>query len=69
MATAVSELTGLIARGDAAKLLGISPERVNQLARAGELRFVQTPLGRLYEPEEVERLRRIREGINGERTE
>jgi hypothetical protein len=34
--------------------LGLTPQRVVQLARAGELEHVLTPLGRLLDPRAVE---------------
>lgn len=43
-------------RSDVARALDISPERVRQLTLAGQLRCEHTPLGRLYNPLDVERL-------------
>lgn len=40
----------------AASRLGVGPERVRQLARAGRVAYVFTPLGRLLDPASVERL-------------
>ena len=43
-----------------ARQLGLCRERVRLLALNGELPFVETPLGRLFDAEIVERLRRER---------
>jgi excisionase family DNA binding protein len=45
----------------AARLLGLSSERVRQLARQGRLKGHDTPLGRLYDRDDVEALKRERE--------
>jgi excisionase family DNA binding protein len=47
----------LLTASQVARLLGISVERVRQLARTGRLESTSTPLGRLYDPAVVERLR------------
>ena len=41
---------------EVARLLGISVRRVRQLVAEGELPAESTPLGRLFTPEDVERL-------------
>lgn len=41
-------------RGEAARFLGLSPERIAQLGRAGRLAYTQTPLGRVYKAASVE---------------
>ena len=46
---------------DAARVLGVSARRVTQLADEGALPCVRTRFGRLFAPEDVERLRRARE--------
>jgi len=50
---------------EAARILGISRERVNQLCKDGKLKYVRTPLGRLIErrciEERAEAMRRLRE--------
>ena len=46
----------------AARILGVTPQRVRQMMRSGELVCVHTPLGRLADPASVERLRVEREG-------
>ena len=51
----------LLSPAEAAARLGVSAERVRQLARAGKLDFVPTALGRLIDPEAVERLQVERE--------
>ena len=43
--------------GEAARELRISPQRLWQLACAGKVDAEQTPLGRLYRTEEIERVR------------
>lgn len=45
----------------AAKRIGLSTQRVHQLAAEGKIRFKLTPLGRLFSEEDVESLRRDRE--------
>ena len=44
----------LLTRGQVAALLGVSPERVRQLAAAGTLPSQRTPLGRLFRLSDVE---------------
>lgn len=46
-----------------ARLLGLSAERVRQLASSGQLPSTITPLGRLFERVDVERLARQRQSI------
>jgi len=46
----------LLSRGQAARLLLRSPERVAQLGRSGRLTAVDTPAGRMYLIAEVEQL-------------
>lgn len=55
------EASEYLAGHQAARLLGVTPQRVAQLAGAGRLPYVSTALGRLYPREGVERLRRERE--------
>lgn len=43
--------------GKAAHILGVSTVRVRQLADRGDLQALRTPMGRLFDPGEVERLR------------
>ena len=44
----------------AARRLGVSAERVRQLAESGELKAQVTPLGRLFKVDDVEALARTR---------
>jgi excisionase family DNA binding protein len=46
---------------EAARALGVTPQRVRQILAAGELRYQRTSLGRLIDESDVERLRRERE--------
>ena len=46
---------------EVARELGLSSARIRQLLQAGELRYRQTALGRLVDPEDVARLRVERE--------
>jgi excisionase family DNA binding protein len=43
--------------GQVARVLGVSEGFVHQLVKAGKLKAMQTALGKLYRPAEVERLR------------
>jgi excisionase family DNA binding protein len=54
-------VTTTIGAGEAARRLGISAQYLGQLAAAGRIPFATTPYGRVYDAEEVERLRRQRE--------
>jgi predicted site-specific integrase-resolvase len=54
-------LSGWLSPKGAADRLGVTPQRVVQLARAGEIENILTPLGRLIDPEAVERLAAERE--------
>lgn len=46
---------------EAARLARLSPERIRQLADDGRLPYFWTPLGKLYERADIERLRLERE--------
>ncbi len=59
--------TDRLSTGQAARLLGISAQRVHQLAASGTLAFELTPLGRLFTAEEVERYRQVREAASARR--
>jgi DNA-binding transcriptional MerR regulator len=52
----------VVTSSQAARELGVSPERVRQLAKEGRLAAIDTPLGRLFDPADVERLRLERKG-------
>jgi hypothetical protein len=39
----------------AASRVGLTPSRIAQLRREGRLKALQTPLGWLYDPEDIER--------------
>lgn len=43
--------------GNVARILGVSVDRVRQLARSGRLAFSDTPYGRLFDPADVEAAR------------
>lgn len=45
-----------LSTSQAARALGLSSQRVDQLAREGLLPYKSTPLGRLFACEDVERL-------------
>lgn len=47
---------------ETARKLEVSSARVRQLVREGKLEATETPLGKLYDPKEVERLAKEREG-------
>jgi predicted site-specific integrase-resolvase len=48
----------LISLGDAARRLRIAPSNVAYYVKRGRIRFIETPLGRLYAREDVECLAR-----------
>ncbi|MCU1358017.1 MAG: hypothetical protein JWM89_3435 [Acidimicrobiales bacterium] len=60
-------MTTYLTASQAARILGLSAERVRQLATAGTLPCVETPLGRLFDADEVDRLhaRRQPKGDSG----
>lgn len=49
----------------AAKVIGVSGRRVVQLADSGKLVCERTPLGRLYDAADVERVARERTAVAG----
>jgi excisionase family DNA binding protein len=51
----------LLGPSQVARVLGVSRERVVQLANEGRLTAMMTPLGRLFDADDVERLARERE--------
>jgi excisionase family DNA binding protein len=46
----------VLATSEAARLLGVSETHAIRLARSGQLGVIETPLGRLYQRSDVERL-------------
>lgn len=52
----------LMTTAEVAAALGVSRPRVRQLADAGALAVIGTPLGRLYDPQSVAALMRRRSG-------
>jgi excisionase family DNA binding protein len=57
----VSNLQGsMLSPSQVARLLGVSSQRVIQLANEGKLPCERTPLGRLFDRVDVERLARER---------
>ena len=54
-------IAGWLSPVQAGRRLGVTPQRIVQLARAGEVEHVLTPLGRLLDPADVERLAAERE--------
>lgn len=45
-----------LSTAEVAALLGVSTDRVRQLAREGRLDYSLTPYGRLFDPAEVQRV-------------
>jgi excisionase family DNA binding protein len=56
----------MLTRGQVAALLGLSPERVRQLAAAGTLPSQRTPLGRLFRLSDVEAYAASRHALRDE---
>ena len=54
------ELERLLSISEAARRLELSAQRVRALADEGRIHYVMSPLGRLFDPDEVERFRRTR---------
>ncbi len=52
--------TKKLTSGQTARRLGISTQRIHQLAAAGQLAFEETPLGRLFLLEDVDQYQRLR---------
>ena len=55
-----SEEAFTLSRAQVAERLGLSPERVRQLATSGELHSTRTALGRLFRVSEIDAYRRTR---------
>ena len=49
-------ISGWLSPSQAGARVGLTAQRIVQLARAGEIEHVLTPLGRLLDPDAVERL-------------
>ena len=60
-------IAGWLSPVQAGRRLGVTPQRIVQLARAGEVEHVLTPLGRLLDPADVERLAEERRQRRGRR--
>jgi excisionase family DNA binding protein len=56
------DLTGHLSTGEAARVLGVSQTWVNVLCKAGRLRYVETPLGKLVDRGSLEAVARKRLG-------
>jgi Helix-turn-helix domain len=56
----VTEISGLTP-SDAARELGLSVVRIRQLMSAGQLAYVRTPLGRLVDRNDLQRLQAERQ--------
>lgn len=54
------DLSAHIPTGEAARVLGVSQTWVNVLCKAGRLRYVETPLGKLVDRGSLEALARER---------
>jgi len=52
--------TKKLTSGQTARRLGISTQRIHQLAAAGQLAFEETPLGRLFLLDDVDKYQRLR---------
>jgi hypothetical protein len=53
--------TKKLTSGQTARRLGISTQRIHQLAATGQLAFEETPLGRLFLLDDVDRYQRLRQ--------
>ena len=58
--TVLSLETRLYTPSEAAQRLGVTPERVRQLLRAGRIPHVQTPLGRLIDANALDAIAQAR---------
>jgi hypothetical protein len=57
-----TDLMALVRIADAAHVLQVTPDRVRQLIRNGSLPSISTPLGKLLNTVDVERLAAARKG-------
>lgn len=55
-----SDLTQLLSVSEAARVLELSAQRLRTLADAGIVPCLRTPLGRLFDPSDLERFRATR---------
>jgi excisionase family DNA binding protein len=60
-----SDTSGYVGPSAAARRLGVSAERVRQLATEGKLASTVTPLGRLFRLDDVDALARARAAGKG----
>ena len=58
----MQEIAEYLTGSETARALGVSHKTVNEWADDGRIESVTTKLGRLYNPESVERLRAYRAG-------
>ena len=56
----VTVLEGVLSLGQAATLIGVSWQRIDQLCRTGELPYILTPIGRIFRQEDLDELKRQR---------
>lgn len=63
---AVAAIESMVGSGEAARRLGVSTQYLGQLAAEGRIAFVATPIGRLFDPVEVERVRQERQSARRE---
>lgn len=59
--TSKEEMSSWIGTSEVARRLGVSISWVNELAKRNEIEHVSTTLGRLFDPDSVEELRKRRE--------
>lgn len=59
----IVELEGWLSPSVSARQLGISKQRLMQLVAAGRLHPKMTPLGRVFSPDEIERVREERQSV------
>lgn len=52
----VAEIGTYLRGADVGRMLGVGPTRAKELAREGQLEYIETALGLLIEPRSVERL-------------
>ena len=62
-------ISGWLSPSQAGARVGLTAQRIVQLARAEEINYIMTPLGRLLDPADVERLAGERERRRAEQRE